>query len=166
MNATVTPARALSPGVVARWSELQLRDRCLASPFFRPEFTQAVAQVRNDLPTEAEAPVIELQTADNQFAAMYLGFSQVHAQTPDGRYLNRVTTDVNGQFTIHVPDGPVMLTPTVQGWDVPTTATTVDGADARLVLPRHSDPERHPLPVSRLGIQRGRQMPEPAERTG
>src|SRR6201984_2458205 len=34
-----------------------------------------VAQVRNDLPPEAEAPVIELQTADNQFAAMYLSFS-------------------------------------------------------------------------------------------
>src|SRR5512147_67963 len=34
-----------------------------------------VAQVRNVLPPEAEAPVIELQTADNQFAAMYLGFS-------------------------------------------------------------------------------------------
>src|SRR5215831_17254900 len=34
-----------------------------------------VAQVRNELPPEAEAPVIELQTADNQFAAMYLGFS-------------------------------------------------------------------------------------------
>src|ERR1700752_1267196 len=34
-----------------------------------------VAQVRNDLPPEAEAPIIELQTADNQFAAMYLGFS-------------------------------------------------------------------------------------------
>src|ERR1700747_745713 len=34
-----------------------------------------VAQVRNDLPPEAEAPVIDLQTADNQFAAMYLGFS-------------------------------------------------------------------------------------------
>ncbi|MBV8893404.1 MAG: efflux RND transporter permease subunit, partial [Acidobacteria bacterium] len=31
--------------------------------------------VRNDLPPEAEAPVIELQTADNQFAAMYIGFS-------------------------------------------------------------------------------------------
>src|SRR5262245_16800715 len=28
-----------------------------------------VAQVRNDLPPEAEAPVIELETADNQFAA-------------------------------------------------------------------------------------------------
>jgi len=34
-----------------------------------------VAQVRNTLPPEAEAPVIDLQTADNQFAAMYLGFS-------------------------------------------------------------------------------------------
>src|ERR1700745_660456 len=34
-----------------------------------------VAQVRNDLPPEAEAPVIELQTADNQFAAVYLSFS-------------------------------------------------------------------------------------------
>src|SRR6266487_689480 len=34
-----------------------------------------VAQVRNDLPPEAEAPVIELQNADQQFAAIYLGFS-------------------------------------------------------------------------------------------
>jgi multidrug efflux pump len=33
-----------------------------------------VAQVRNDLPPEAQAPIIDLQTADNQFAAMYLGF--------------------------------------------------------------------------------------------
>ena len=29
-----------------------------------------VAQVRNDLPPEAQAPVIELETADNQFAAV------------------------------------------------------------------------------------------------
>jgi multidrug efflux pump len=34
-----------------------------------------VAQVRNDLPPEAESPVIELETADNRFAAMYLSFS-------------------------------------------------------------------------------------------
>src|SRR5712671_6689226 len=34
-----------------------------------------VAQVRNDLPPEAEAPIMELETADNQFAAIYLGFS-------------------------------------------------------------------------------------------
>ena len=34
-----------------------------------------VAQVRNDLPPEAEAPIIELETADTEFAAMYIGFS-------------------------------------------------------------------------------------------
>jgi multidrug efflux pump len=34
-----------------------------------------LAQVRNDLPPESQAPVIDLQTADQQFAAMYLGFS-------------------------------------------------------------------------------------------
>src|SRR3954471_3565417 len=34
-----------------------------------------IAQVRNDLPPEAEAPIVDLQTADNQFAAIYLGFS-------------------------------------------------------------------------------------------
>src|SRR6188474_2487420 len=34
-----------------------------------------VAQVRNQLPPEAEAPVIEMETADAQFAAMYLGFA-------------------------------------------------------------------------------------------
>src|ERR1700694_5587708 len=34
-----------------------------------------VAQVRNDLPPEAEAPIIELETADAQLAALYLGFS-------------------------------------------------------------------------------------------
>jgi multidrug efflux pump len=34
-----------------------------------------VAQVRNTLPPEAEAPVISLETADSQFAGMYLSFS-------------------------------------------------------------------------------------------
>ena len=34
-----------------------------------------VAQVRNQLPPEAEAPIIDLQTADSQFAAAYIGFS-------------------------------------------------------------------------------------------
>src|SRR6201997_5175776 len=49
------------------------------------------AQVRNDLPPEAEAPVIELQTADNQFAAMYLGFSSADLdQNQITDYLTRV----------------------------------------------------------------------------
>src|SRR5207244_4037205 len=33
-----------------------------------------VAQVRNDLPPEAEAPVIDIETSDNRFAAAYLSF--------------------------------------------------------------------------------------------
>src|SRR5229473_3215949 len=50
-----------------------------------------VAQVRNDLPPEAEAPIIDLQTADTQFASMYLGFSSAdldQGQITD--YLTRV----------------------------------------------------------------------------
>src|SRR5215471_4444895 len=50
-----------------------------------------IAQVRNDLPPEAEAPIIDLQTADNQFAAIYLGFSSADLdpnQVTD--YLTRV----------------------------------------------------------------------------
>src|SRR5687768_18045529 len=34
-----------------------------------------VTQVRNDLPPEAEAPIIEVENADTQFAALYLSFS-------------------------------------------------------------------------------------------
>jgi multidrug efflux pump len=50
-----------------------------------------VAQVRNDLPPEAEAPIIELETADNQFAAMYLGISSADLdQTQITDYLMRV----------------------------------------------------------------------------
>src|SRR6476646_4962107 len=50
-----------------------------------------VAQVRNDLPPEAEAPIIDLQTADNQFAAMYIGFSSAELdQNQITDYLTRV----------------------------------------------------------------------------
>ena len=50
-----------------------------------------VAQVRNDLPPEAQAPVIEVQTADTQFAAMYLGFSSKDLdQNQITDYLTRV----------------------------------------------------------------------------
>ena len=50
-----------------------------------------VAQVRNDLPPEAEAPVIDLQTADTQFAALYLGFSSKDLdQNQITDYLKRV----------------------------------------------------------------------------
>src|SRR5579862_4205102 len=50
-----------------------------------------VAQVRNDLPPEAEAPVIDLETADTQFAAMYIGFSSPELdQNQITDYLTRV----------------------------------------------------------------------------
>ena len=50
-----------------------------------------VAQVRNDLPPEAETPVIEVETADNQFASMYLSFfSKDLDQNQITDYLTRV----------------------------------------------------------------------------
>jgi multidrug efflux pump len=50
-----------------------------------------VAQVRNDLPPEAEAPIIELELADNQFAAVYLSFSSAGLdQNQITDYLTRV----------------------------------------------------------------------------
>src|ERR687898_460580 len=50
-----------------------------------------VAQVRNELPPEAEAPVIEMETADTQFAAMYIGFSSKDLdQNQITDYLTRV----------------------------------------------------------------------------
>jgi multidrug efflux pump len=50
-----------------------------------------VAQVRNDLPPEAEAPTIQLETADDRFAAVYLGFSSPDLdQNQITDYLTRV----------------------------------------------------------------------------
>src|SRR5437660_1968709 len=50
-----------------------------------------VAQLRNDLLPEAEAPIIELQTADTEFAAMYIGFSSADLdQNQITDYLTRV----------------------------------------------------------------------------
>ncbi|HEY8133800.1 MAG TPA: efflux RND transporter permease subunit [Thermoanaerobaculia bacterium] len=50
-----------------------------------------VAQVRNQLPPEAEAPIIDLQTTDSQFAAAYLGFASADLdQNQITDYLTRV----------------------------------------------------------------------------
>ena len=50
-----------------------------------------VAEVRNDLPPEAQAPVIQVQTADSQFASMYLGFASKDLdQSEISDYLTRV----------------------------------------------------------------------------
>ena len=50
-----------------------------------------VAQVRNNLPPEAEAPVITVETSDSNFAAAYLGFSSADLdQNQITDYLTRV----------------------------------------------------------------------------
>jgi multidrug efflux pump len=50
-----------------------------------------VQQVKNDLPPEAQVPVIDLQTADAEFAAMYIGFSsQSMDENQITDYLTRV----------------------------------------------------------------------------
>lgn len=50
-----------------------------------------VAQVRNDLPPEAEAPIIEVESKDSEFAAMYLSFySKDLDQNQITDYLTRV----------------------------------------------------------------------------
>src|ERR1700675_689118 len=50
-----------------------------------------LAQVRNDLPPESQAPVIDLETADTQFAAIYIGFSSASLdQNQITDYLTRV----------------------------------------------------------------------------
>src|ERR1700681_227654 len=55
------------------------------------QIQEKLAQVRNDLPPESQAPVIDLQTADTQFAAMYLGFSSASLdQNQITDYLTRV----------------------------------------------------------------------------
>ncbi len=50
-----------------------------------------VAQVRNDLPPEAEAPIIEVESKDSEFAAVYLSFfSEDLDQNQITDYLTRV----------------------------------------------------------------------------
>lgn len=50
-----------------------------------------VAQVRNDLPPEAESPIINIETSDNRFASMYLSFySEELDQNQITDYLTRV----------------------------------------------------------------------------
>ena len=50
-----------------------------------------VAQVRNELPPEAEAPIIEVENADSQFASIYLSFYSAElSQNQITDYLTRV----------------------------------------------------------------------------
>ena len=50
-----------------------------------------IAQVRNDLPPEAESPILEVETSDNRFASMYISFySENLLQNQITDYISRV----------------------------------------------------------------------------
>ena len=49
MKTTLVSGRDLAPELVQQWSRLQQAEPSYQSPYFRPEFTQAVAAVRSDV---------------------------------------------------------------------------------------------------------------------
>ncbi len=55
LRVRVVPGRQLTPELCARWDEILRSNPALSSPYFRPEFTQAVSAVRTDV----EVAVIE-----------------------------------------------------------------------------------------------------------
>ena len=55
MQVTLIPGNELNPDLVLRWKELRQSNPILTSPFFAPEFTLAVASVRDDV----EVAVVE-----------------------------------------------------------------------------------------------------------
>ncbi|HLP07064.1 MAG TPA: efflux RND transporter permease subunit [Opitutaceae bacterium] len=55
------------------------------------QISSKIDQVRNELPPEAEAPTISVESSDNQFASMYLSFySETLDQNQITDYLNRL----------------------------------------------------------------------------
>jgi len=72
MKITVLPASKISGSLAARWAEIQQDNPGLCSPFFRPEFTQAVSAVRDD----TYVAVIDDGTAFFPFQRSWLGFGR------------------------------------------------------------------------------------------
>jgi hypothetical protein len=48
MKVDVVPAKELSEELAGLWATIQVNNPVLFSPFFRPEFTRAVGEVRDD----------------------------------------------------------------------------------------------------------------------
>ncbi len=86
MNVTVIPADQLSPEQVWAWATLHSADPSSDSPFFRPEFTQAVAAVRKDV----EVAVLE----ENGQPVGFFPFQRRHGNV--GRPIGGPMADFNG----------------------------------------------------------------------
>lgn len=68
-----------------------------------------------------------------------LAGAYVHATSPSGQYLTRALTNAQGEYVLHVPPGPVSLTPTLKGWATPAATAVADGAQAAdLTLPKRA----------------------------
>jgi hypothetical protein len=62
----------------------------------------------------------------------------VHA-TSQAAYLTRAVADAHGAFVLHVPPGPVEITPTNKGWAIPAARPLAEGATTMdLTLPRRA----------------------------
>jgi CelD/BcsL family acetyltransferase involved in cellulose biosynthesis len=86
MKVTTIPADDLSEELVAAWKHLQTADRSVDSPFFRPEFTQAVAAVRHSV----EVAVLEHE-------GQYVGFFPYQRSRGDvGRPVGGRLSDFQG----------------------------------------------------------------------
>src|SRR3712207_5406485 len=72
MKVTVVPAKRLTEDLIIRWSEIQQKNPDLCSPFFCPDFTQAVAAVRDD----AFVAVIDDGEAFFPFQKTSMGFGR------------------------------------------------------------------------------------------
>ena len=64
MHIELLPARSLSSDLVARWDQIVRSAPELDSPFFRPEFTQMVAALRDRLNSESN-PEAQLPSVAN-----------------------------------------------------------------------------------------------------
>jgi hypothetical protein len=84
-----------------------------------------------------EPPSREVRGTLKEEGGPVLPGAYVHATSVDGKYLTRVPVDAQGKFVLHVPNGPVQLTPSMKGWALPA-AITVDGATADLTLPKRA----------------------------
>lgn len=60
MRTEVVPFAELSSAELDRWSEIQLQNPELASPYFRPEFAQHVAAVRSDVEVAVLSDEVEI----------------------------------------------------------------------------------------------------------
>lgn len=86
MNVRVVPAAGLASADLARWSELQRGNPLYRSPFFRPEFTLAVARVRDvQVAVIDDSGFLAFERRGRRGRPVGRPFSDYHGTVHDGR---------------------------------------------------------------------------------